>query len=199
MIRKQIAVYSNRKQINISKNELTDETEVMLYTLTEHNNISSRLESLSNEVDELKQQIKEKDAIINEHSIDLDKAIEDAVSEKNNKIEQYEDNVMDLNEQINKQNNLIKQYQDTVSDKDNTISELRTALNNEVTGYKLQLSDMISLNNQLLTKYNSLRTSVSTLSRIDVLLNRQKDILTQYPKLHDSVDELIDTRTSDNE
>lgn len=194
MIRKQIARYSNRSQINIGINELTDEKEVVLYTLKEHQDVSYKLSTLNKEIESLKQENKDKDIKINEHETNLKTSVEDAVSESNKKIEHYQDVVSDLNDKISERDEVIKAYQDEIK----SYQESKSKYENEITSYKLQLSDMINLNTQLINQYNNLRTEVSRISRLDALFNRQKDILIQYPKLHNKVDELIDTTITDD-
>ena len=194
MIRKQIARYSNRSQINIGINELTDEKEVVLYTLKEHQDVSYKLSTLNKEIESLKQENKDKDIKINEHETNLKTSVEDAVSESNKKIEHYQDVVSKLNDNISERDEVIKAYQDEIK----SYQESKSKYENEITSYKLQLSDMINLNTQLINQYNNLRTEVSRISRLDALFNRQKDILIQYPKLHNKVDELIDTTITDD-
>ena len=183
MIRKSISVYSDRKQINIGKNELVDASDVVIYTLDEHKNITSKIQSLNDTMDALKEQVNDKTNKINDYESNLNKSIEDAVSE-------YQDAIKEHQELIHHQNKLIKDYQDSDLKHNEKVSEL----NGEINSLKMDLVEMINLNDGLINRYNNLWDAVSTLSRVDVLLNRQQDIINRYPKLTDSIDALaIDT------
>lgn len=186
MIRKSIKIYSSnnssRKQINISKNELVNESEVYLYTVNEHKNISSTIDSLNKEVESLKEQLHDKEVKIKELENDLKSSVEDAISGLQDTIQENQDLIHD-------QNKLIKTYQDSESKHNAVVNKLN-----------IELLDMININKELIIRYNNLRTEVSRLKRMDVLFNRHKDILVQYPKLTGSIDDLtINTTPSTDE
>ena len=173
-LKKDIKIYGNRKQININKNELVNDKFAFIYTSEEHDKVQQTIKSLNNEVDALKHDITTKDAIINEHentindfNIKFRSAIEDAKAdaraEHEQTIQQQQSMIQQLQHDIQQQHILIKEYEDATAKH-----------NKEVSTLTAKLSHITNL-------YNNIRSAIAKLSRLDVLFNKQRDILTQYP------------------
>jgi len=192
-LKKDIKVYGNRKQININKNELVNDKFAVVYTLNEHEKVQQTIQSLKKDIDAIKQDIATKDALISEHettindfNIKFRSAIEDAkqdakaeyeeqLQEHQQTIQQQQRMIKELQQDIQQQHQLIKEYEDTTASHNKEVSTLTAKLSN------------------VTNRYNNLSSAVASLKRIDVLLNRQKDIAIQYPLInHDTTVESID-------
>ena len=71
--------------------------------------------------------------------------------------------IQQLQHDIQQQHILIKEYEDATAKH-----------NKEVSTLTAKLSHITNL-------YNNIRSAIAKLSRLDVLFNKQRDILTQYP------------------
>lgn len=199
-LKKDIKVYGNRKQININKNELVNDKFAVVYTLNEHEKVQQTIQSLKKDIDAVKQDIATKDALISEHettindfNIKFRSAIEDAkqdakaeyeeqLQEHQQTIQQQQRMIKELQQDIQQQHQLIKEYEDTTASHNKEVSTLTAKLSN------------------VTNRYNNLSSAVASLKRIDVLLNRQKDIAIRYPLInHDTTVESIDTTTIEHD
>lgn len=193
ILKKDIKTYNSRRQINIKKNELLNEDIAFVYAPKDHETTQSTIKSLNKEVESLKQQIVTNDATIKQHettindfNIKFRSAIEDAkqdakaeyeqqLQEHQQTIQQQQSMIQQLQQDIQQQHQLIKEYEDAVASHNKEVSTLTAKLSN------------------ITNRYNNLSSAVASLKRIDVLLNRQKDISNQYPLInHDTTVESID-------
>lgn len=193
ILKKDIKIYGNRKQININKNELVNNKFAFVYTSEEHDKVQQTIKSLNNEVDALKHDITTKDATIKQHestiadfNLKFRSAIEDAktdakaeyekqLQEHQQIIQQQQRMINELQHDIQQQHQLIKEYEDETAKHNKEVSTLTATISN------------------ITNRYNNLSSAVASLTRLDVLLNRQKDISNQYPLInHDTTTESID-------
>ena len=194
ILKKDIKVYGNRKQININKNELVNDKVAFVYTPKEHNRTQQTIKSLNKDIDAIKHEVTSKDALIKQHETNINEfnikfrsAIEDAkadarakyehqLQEHQQQIQQQQHMIQQLQTDIQQQHQLIKQYEDATATHNKEVSSLTATISN------------------LTNRYNNLSSAVASLKRIDVLLNRQKDIAIQYPLIkHETIVESIDT------
>lgn len=203
-VKKTIAKYSNRRQINIKKEDnLKDVTEVVLYTLDEDKNIKSRINNLKQEIATLKQQHQEDIAKIKEQETKINEAIEVATdkikTDYKNKLQESEATINKLTNEITTQRNhyedilkgkneTITVQQATIQEKDNTITtlEAKTIEINEIVNqyneaninkaekHQKEITSLTEANIYITNKYNGLRQAIINTSKFSYIFGNRK-------------------------
>lgn len=173
-LKKKVKTYNNRQQIHLNKTDGYDDDFAWIYSTKEQQDMIDHIKELEINNAALVSDNESKDAIINELKDNQDAAINDF---KTIFIQEHQDRIDDYQSKIDK-------YQSDIKSKDDEIMSLKAALI-DVSG-----------------KYNMLRLAVNNTSRLDVLFNRHKDLLNQYPEYHIETDDksiMIESSDDDNE
>lgn len=174
VVKKQIANYSNRRQINIKKEDnLKDVSEVFLYTSEEHKNINSRINALNEDVATTKQQLdnalakiqaiessKQQDIAEQVAEVNADaeamqqhhqKQLEEIYVEHNQAIKQVSTQLIN---QRNDYESLLKDKEATIKDKESIINDkdnIIAKLQQQVKNYEdkaIEVADIIATYNE---------------------------------------------------
>lgn len=203
VLKKEIKDYDNRRQINIvKKDNLFDVNEVYVYTSEEHNNITSRLSSLKDEVATIKSQLAEANALLQEKEANMQESIAVARSEIQ---QEYEAKLNDKNNTISKQQDLIadkdskiKDYEDKAIEVNEVIARYNEANIERSRQHNKEVTALTEANMYITNKYNALRQAIINTSKISYLFsNAKKQLLIEYQEVKPSDKEAIETKAKD--
>lgn len=157
VVKKAIANYSNRRQINIVKEDnLKDVSEVILYTLEEHKNIMSRLASLKEEVATSKSQLEEANAIIQQREATMNEAIAEAKVEIQQDFEARLEEVTAKSE-ASEQDHLkkLKEVEGSINEINKQHSEAIKELNNQLINQRSHYEGILKDKEAIIKQHHS--------------------------------------------
>ncbi len=199
--------------------------EVVLYTLEEHNNITSRLNALKEDVAIRKQQLEDATAKIKDLEANKQEAIADQVAEVNANAEalqqehqkQLEDATAEHNAVIKQLNNqlinqrsnyesLLKDKEATIKDKEATIKDKEDIINDkdinianlqqQVKRHNNEVNALKEANIFITGKYNALRQAIINKSSLSLLFGGKKQLLIDYQEVKPSDEDTIEAKAT---
>lgn len=177
-LRKEVKIYNNRQQIHLNKSDDYHDDVVFIFSPDELQELSSEMESLRTELHNLKLSDDEKSNKIKGYEL-KQQLFKDEVSKEIN--QEYKSEIDNLKAEVSKQQQLIKEYQSDVKAYEDAVKEHADEVND--------LKDII---HDIATSYNNLRIAIKGTSRLDVLLNRHKGLLNDYPEMMLSSKDITD-------
>lgn len=173
---KKVKVYNNRQQIHLNKSDEYHDDEAVIYTPKEHQDIINDFNEIKLKLDEIKQSDSNKADIIKDYQTRYQSSLDEV---RHDVYQEYDDKLSSLQQEIKSQQEMIRQLQHDIKDYQSLIKDYEDKSaehNNEINDHKSVIYDISN-------KYNSLRIAIKGTSKIDVLLNRHKRLLNDYPEM----------------
>jgi len=192
-LKKKVKTYNNRQQIHLNKTDDYHDEYAWIYTTKEHQDLIDEMSSLRLKLDELRQSNEDKANIIKDYQSRYQTSLDDVRHEVH---QEYNDEIDKLHQEIKGHQDMISQLQHDIKDYQVMIKDYEDKMskhNDEVNDYKAVIYDLSN-------KYNMLRIDIKNTSKLDVLLNRHKALLNDYPemKLSNNI-KTIDVRPTDED
>lgn len=183
VVKKTIANYSNRRQVNIVKEDnLKDVSEVFLYTSEEHNNIKSRIASLKEEVATTKSQLEEANATIQHQEATINEAIAEARSEIQQDFEARLEDVTAKSE-ASEQDHLkkLKEVEGSINEINKQHSEAINELNNQLIKQRSHYEDILKDKEAIIKQHHStIQEKDNIIATLEAKAIEVNEVVNQY-------------------